>query len=503
MKKLLLTLAALIMSVPALFAGSVTFYFQWGETEMEIDNPSYWYNIWNDTKMEPVNLPSDWFMFYDIEETTILKISPDDYDYGLDIIVSDFDETNNYDLYQEGSEWYLTLYQDTDNISFYLNLYEPGQTPGGGASEVSVNFNIEGIANASNYVTISYFDRALWSDVTYSGSPVQVAAGTSFEIIPVTGYIVSDIVSYNNDGIASISKPQVVTGTWNVAIENNPSGDNVSFDVTIATAPKTAWINFSSQTLSSPHIAVEVSPSIYDMGTSNEVILPENYTIYPNTTDPDVQYEILGYTVKNATGGETALPSGCTITNNNGVYTVNLTEAAAGYTITFEVAEVALTDGVNVSFEFVGVDLEDEPYTYVTLGNMDYLAPIAVTANEFTYTYNTPVCTLVLGLLEPEIYEMSITNKGLQNNEDYVEITKANEGSYYLYFGAYPEQINKLPAFVVTIGLPGTTGVNSINSDNGFYRVYNMQGVKVLEGESLNGLAKGLYIVNGKKVVIR
>lgn len=41
------------------------------------------------------------------------------------------------------------------------------------------------------------------------------------------------------------------------------------------------------------------------------------------------------------------------------------------------------------------------------------------------------------------------------------------------------------------------------NSENEIYTVYNLQGVKVMEGKDLSGLDNGLYIVNGKKVIIR
>ena len=47
---------------------------------------------------------------------------------------------------------------------------------------------------------------------------------------------------------------------------------------------------------------------------------------------------------------------------------------------------------------------------------------------------------------------------------------------------------------------------NLVDVDNGVYRVFNLQGVNVMTTENkddLNNLAKGLYIINGKKTVIR
>lgn len=45
-------------------------------------------------------------------------------------------------------------------------------------------------------------------------------------------------------------------------------------------------------------------------------------------------------------------------------------------------------------------------------------------------------------------------------------------------------------------------GVDSIENDD-VYKVYNLQGVKVMEGKDLNSLGNGIYVINGKKVVIR
>ena len=52
----------------------------------------------------------------------------------------------------------------------------------------------------------------------------------------------------------------------------------------------------------------------------------------------------------------------------------------------------------------------------------------------------------------------------------------------------------------------GTTGVAGIDADaNGLYVVYNVSGVKVAQGNAsiVDSLPKGLYIINGKKVVVK
>lgn len=57
------------------------------------------------------------------------------------------------------------------------------------------------------------------------------------------------------------------------------------------------------------------------------------------------------------------------------------------------------------------------------------------------------------------------------------------------------------------VSLEGQAGVEGIQADNdgGLYKVYNPQGIKVLEttdASDLNSLPKGIYIINGKKVIL-
>lgn len=49
-----------------------------------------------------------------------------------------------------------------------------------------------------------------------------------------------------------------------------------------------------------------------------------------------------------------------------------------------------------------------------------------------------------------------------------------------------------------------TDGIAGIEADaNGLFTVYTLQGNKVMTGTDLNGLGKGLYIINGKKVILK
>lgn len=48
-----------------------------------------------------------------------------------------------------------------------------------------------------------------------------------------------------------------------------------------------------------------------------------------------------------------------------------------------------------------------------------------------------------------------------------------------------------------------STGIKGVELQPGAMKVYNLNGVKVMEGNNFNQLTPGIYIVNGKKVVVR
>ena len=71
--------------------------------------------------------------------------------------------------------------------------------------------------------------------------------------------------------------------------------------------------------------------------------------------------------------------------------------------------------------------------------------------------------------------------------------------AYFTKQGEQPAQVR------INLYRDATTGIDQIaNGGAQTYDVYTLQGVQVLKGaNSLNGLQKGIYIVNGKKVVIK
>ena len=102
------------------------------------------------------------------------------------------------------------------------------------------------------------------------------------------------------------------------------------------------------------------------------------------------------------------------------------------------------------------------------------------------------------------------------NLSDYVEDAEGNctitlpEGFFNI--GGY-EILGTLyggedsPELVIVYVIDSTEAVKGINADaDGIFRVYNLNGILVLSTENaleLNNLAKGIYIINGKKYIIR
>lgn len=76
--------------------------------------------------------------------------------------------------------------------------------------------------------------------------------------------------------------------------------------------------------------------------------------------------------------------------------------------------------------------------------------------------------------------------------------------AYFTKKGEQPAQV-RINLFGMGGDGDGTTGIDQIvNGGAQTYDVYTLQGVQVLKGAaSLDGLQKGIYIVNGKKVVIK
>ena len=115
------------------------------------------------------------------------------------------------------------------------------------------------------------------------------------------------------------------------------------------------------------------------------------------------------------------------------------------------------------------------------------------TASDVTVTYDRvkTLSDLTAGLSAFAGTEVSISannNKVIEVKVNGVAVKADTEGVFTFTVSAKT---------TVEIKDVTPTGINSINAENADNAIYTLQGVKV------NGKAKGLYIKNGKKVVVK
>lgn len=119
--------------------------------------------------------------------------------------------------------------------------------------------------------------------------------------------------------------------------------------------------------------------------------------------------------------------------------------------------------------------------------------PVSVTFGDFTFCGS---------------YEASISMAGKYGVADQGNVQKlmlGGEGSTLKATRAYFTKSGDQPA-MININLDGNaTGIENIEQNQAdIYDVYNLQGQLIRKNAtSLNGLAKGIYIVNGKKVMVK
>ena len=117
---------------------------------------------------------------------------------------------------------------------------------------------------------------------------------------------------------------------------------------------------------------------------------------------------------------------------------------------------------------------------------------------------NNQIPTLTTSLGEPSYWQYNGI-EFLNDAEATITITPVAGSSINVKVDGNDIQVNTEGNYVFTVNKATTvvitkstgTGINSINAENADNAIYTLQGVKV------NGKAKGLYIKNGKKVVVK
>lgn len=210
------------------------------------------------------------------------------------------------------------------------------------------------------------------------------------------------------------------------------------------------------------------------------------------------------------TGGETA--SFVIVTPGKSQLTLDLDKAI----LTVEYLEDIVPEPEDnvITLNFSGVELDDLSSALQVLDAMNDGETLLINENPFDYVYTQGV---FLMFVPQDGYDVAV--KCSTNDADEVD------GTYSINVGAAPMDDDEdeatagdavtlmaYPAangltFNVVLSEHQTSGINALyDLGNGELRVFNLQGVQVLRTQNaseLNILEPGLYIINGKKVVVR
>ncbi len=173
----------------------------------------------------------------------------------------------------------------------------------------------------------------------------------------------------------------------------------------------------------------------------------------------------------------------------SGVFTINK------YLVTFKIDdEVIAADSLEYGATIVAPDApEREGYTFDGWGEVPETVPANDVTIEGSYTANIYKVYYYVG---EELVHTAEVTYGEAIPEYIYEPTE--EG--YTFLGWLGEAYETMPAHDVTYTANIESGINQLLIDNGQLTIYDLAGRKVLNMENLKG---GIYIVNGKKVVVK
>lgn len=163
-----------------------------------------------------------------------------------------------------------------------------------------------------------------------------------------------------------------------------------------------------------------------------------------------------------------------------------------GFTVTFKYNKEVSVANATAEIEFFNAD--GESMETITIPNEEY--PDAEILGEWNMRanyYGVIVGIPSLDLTANDFAKMKVTLKGVEANESPVSET---------YDSTFPDELNTTtPKRIGTSGI----GVNTVETNqNG--TVYSITGAVVLRdatASDINKLAKGIYVVNGKKYIIK
>ena len=173
----------------------------------------------------------------------------------------------------------------------------------------------------------------------------------------------------------------------------------------------------------------------------------------------------------------------------SGVFSINT------YLVTFKIGdEVIASDSLTYGAAIVAPEApEKEGYTFDGWGEVAETVPAGDVTYEGGYTANIYKVYYYVG---EELVHTAEVIYGEAIPEYIYEPTE--EG--YTFLGWLGEVYETMPAHDVTYTANIESGINQLPIDNGQLTIYDLMGRKVTDTENLKG---GIYIINGKKTVIK
>ena len=325
---------------------------------------------------------------------------------------------------------------------------------------------------------------------TYSVSGVQTAVSYNPEMTA------AEAAEYTYENMIPVfygnNKKAATTDGWNPRAFMEPAAAPTDLSYTAATA-KLSW---TASKYAICYLVIDASDNIVAITTDTEYEINRSNSYRIQAVN---EYGSLGGTTE-AIDAVYAKPYTLTVSAAKAAtlmlpYNATIPEGVKAYTLTAEAgADKAVAEEVT--------------------GTLAANTPVLINAEQGDYvfavssTVESSVTTATVGALTG-VYQLTSVPTGsyvLQNHE--------GQTAFYQVADAKPQQVNAYRAYLsvtssapmLTIDFGETTGIQTIEHSplNIDHSVYDLQGRQVVNGKSVNGkLQRGLYIVNGKKVVIK
>ncbi|MBO5678936.1 MAG: InlB B-repeat-containing protein [Bacteroidaceae bacterium] len=218
----------------------------------------------------------------------------------------------------------------------------------------------------------------------------------------------------------------------------------------------------------------------------DEVIYSESLPYGTEITAPEAPAKE-GHTF--AGWGEVAATVPASDVTYEGTYTVN------SYTVTFKIGdEVIFSESMAYGTEIVAPEApEKEGYTFDGWGEVAATVP----ANDVTYegTYTVNVYNVYYYVGEELVHTAEVAYGEVIPEYIYEPTTEGD-----VFVGWIGETYETMPAHDVTYTANIESGIGQLTIDKSQLTIYDLTGRRITDTENLKG---GIYIVNGKKVIIK